>query len=148
MNRFLRRPATNAIGLSAFTAFYGVVFLAFPAALKSQVGQSNLPFWRLWDSFLSHNIQTAVAIALIVITAFIAVFLFAKHKPYDEFHTTILIKCLAVSIILALAAIAAFFVAMLCDPVGIVSKFVLFITVNWSTVVAADLVYLLLCKGR
>lgn len=148
MNRFLRHPLTNAVGVSLFTAFYSVIFLAFSETLKSQIGQSELPFWEFWDKMLSNNILSIVAVVLIVITAFILAILLIKHKPYDEYHTTILIKCLAVSIILALAAIAAFFIAMLLDPVGIISKFALFITVNWSTVVLADLIYLILCRRQ
>lgn len=146
MNRFLRHPLTNAVGIGLFTIFYSVIFLAFPGLLKAQTGQSNKPFWIFWDNMLSKNILTYVAITLIVITLIIIAFLLIKHKPYDEYHTAILIKCLAVSIILALAAIAAIFIAMLLDPVGIISKFVLFVTVNWSTVVLADLLYLILCR--
>ena len=68
---------------------------------------------------------------LVALTFVVVVLLMVKHKPYDEYHTNILVKCLAVSVILTLAAIAIFFVIVLIDPTQIISKFPLFITVNW-----------------
>jgi len=147
MNRFFRHPATNAVGLSVFTSFYSVVFLAFPDRIQSQIGMATRPFWQSWDTFLSFGSHRYIAFILIALTAFIVAFLFIKHKPYDEYHTAILIKCLAISVIITLAAIAVFFVVVLIDPAGIIGKFTLFIAVNWSTVVLADLTYLLIC-GR
>ena len=147
MNRFFRHPATNAAGISVFTSFYSVVFLAFPDRIQSQVGIVASPFWQSWDTFLSFGVHRYIAFILITLTAFIVAFLFIKHKPYDEYHTAILIKCLAISVIITLAAIAVFFVVVLYDPSGVIGKFTLFIAINWSTVVPADLIYLLIC-GR
>ena len=147
MNRFFRHPATNAVGLSAFTLFYGIIFLAFSDRIVPIANTSANSFWQCWNFILAHGGHRYVAIVLIALTAIVVTLLLVKHKPYDEYHTDILIKCLAVSVILTLAAIAAFFVIVLIDPAQTVSKFTLFITVNWTTVVFADLIYLLLC-GR
>lgn len=148
MNRFFRNPITNAVGISIFTAFYGVIFLGFSNLITSQTGISTSPFWKAWDDFLTIGGYKYIAIILIAITIFIVAILLLKHKPYDEYHTTILIKCLAISVILTLGAIAIFFIAILIDPVGIISKFTLFISLNWTTVVLADLIYLLLCRRK
>ena len=147
MNRFFRHPATNAVGISVFTLFYSIIFLAFSDRIQSQTGLAINPFWKTWDDFLTAGGHRYVAFVLIVLTVLVVAFLLIKHKPYDEYHTTILVKCLAISVVLTLAAIAVFFVVVLIDPTGIIRKFTLFITVNWSTVVLADLAYLLLC-GR
>ena len=147
MNRFFRHPAANAAGISIFTIFYSIIFLAHSSRLTSQTGTATHPIWKAWDSFLDIGGHRYTAFVLIALTVLVVVFLFIKHKPYDEYHTAILGKCLAVSCILTLAAIAVFFVVILIDPTQIISKFTLFITINWSTVVIADLIYLLLC-GR
>jgi hypothetical protein len=147
VNKFFRHPVTNAVGISVFSLFYGVIFIIFSNLIKSQVGISKQPFWQVWDTFLNQNGHQFIAFALLPLTAVVVLLLLMKHKPYDEYHTAILVKCLAVSVILTLAAIAVFFVVVLCDPNGIISKFTLFISVNWATVVIADLIYLLLC-GR
>ena len=147
MNRFFRHPATNAVGISVFSLFYGVIFLAFSERVQSQAGVAVNSFWKLWDAFLKDGGHRYTAILLMALTVLVVVLLLAKHKPYDEYHTAILVKCLAVSVILTLMAIAVFFVVVLIDPAQIISKFALFITVNWSTVVFADLIYLILC-GR
>jgi len=144
MNRFFRHPITNAVGISAFSLFYGMIFLAFSEHLQSQAGQEA----NIWDSFLMHGGHRYIAYVLIALTAIVVALLLLKHKPYDEYHTTILIKTLAVSVILALAAIAVFFVIILIDPSQIISKFTLFITINWTTVVLADLIYLILCGKK
>ena len=147
MNRFLRHPATNAVGISVFSLFYSFIFLVFSNRIQSQTGSGTNSFWKLWDSFLIHGGHRYTAFVLVALTVLAAVLLLVKHKPYDEYHTTILVKCLAVSVILTLAAIAVFFVVVLIDPTQIISKFTLFVTVNWATVVLADLIYLALC-GR
>jgi len=146
MNRFFRHPLTNAVGISAFSLFYGWIFLAFSDRLQSQTGTASLPIWQVWDSFLNFGGHQYVAIALIALTVVIVVLLLVNHKPYDEYHTAILIKCLAISVILSLAAIAVFFAVVLFDPTQILSKIALFITVNWTSVVFADLIYLFLCR--
>jgi len=147
MNRFLRHPATNAVGVSAYSLFNSILFLVFSDHIQSQTGLAATSFWKVWDAFLSHGGHRYTALILVALTSVIVTLLIVKHKPYDEYHTAILVKCLAVSAILILAAIAVFFVVVLIDPTQIISKFTLFITVNWATVVLADLIYLILC-GR
>jgi len=148
MNRFFRHPATNAVGVSVFSIFYSVIFLAFSERIQSGTGPASNSFWSVWDKFLDCGGHRYAAFILIALTAVVVVLLLAKHKPYDEYHTTILVKCLAFSVILTLAAIAVFFLVVLIDPTQIISKFTLFITVNWSMVVLADLVYLLVCMRK
>ena len=148
MNKILRHPATNAIGISLFSTFYAVIFLGFSGLITSQTGQSSNPFWAAWDGFLNAGGHQYMACILVTLTAVAVAILLLMHTPYDEYHTTILVKCLALSVIVTLAAIAVFFLVVLFDPVGIISKFTLFITMNWATVVIADLAYLFLCRRR
>jgi len=148
MNRFFRHPATNAVGISALSLFYGILFLAFSNRIVSQTGLATQPFWKAWDVFLGFGGHRYTAVILLALTILIVAWLLVHHKPHDEYHTAKLIKCLAISVILTLAAIAVFFVVVLADPTQIISKFTLFVSVNWSTVIFADLIYLVLCKVK
>jgi len=148
MNKFLRHPATNAVGLCVFSAFYAVMFLGFSDKITGAAGNAVGTFWRGWESFLIAGGHRITAVVLIVITLAVLALLLIKHKPYDEYHTAILIKCLSVSVILTLLAIGVFFFLVLLDPTAFLSKFMLFTTINWSTVILADLVYLLLCRRK
>ena len=147
MNRFLRHPATNAVGISGFSLFYGILFLALSQRVESQTGMATNALWRTWDAFLNVGGHRYLAVLLLGLTALVVILLLTKHKPYDEYHTAILVKCLAIACVLTLAAIAAFFMVILFDSTQIISKFALFAILNWATVVLADLIYLLLC-GR
>ena len=148
MNRFLRHPATNAACLAVFSAFYGVIFLGFSPRLRTGAGASRLPFWQAWDNFLLANGHRWLAIALLALTALAIVILLRHRSVYDEYHTAILLRCLAGAVVLALAGIGLFFALALLDPVGIVSKLALMVSLNWASVVLADLVYLCVCRGR
>ena len=136
MNKVLRHPATNAIGISVFSLFYGIIFLGFSNLLKLQTGQSESAVWKVWDAFLLADGHKYAACILLTLTAAVVGLLLFKHKPYDEYHTGILIKCLALSVILILAAIGLFFIIVLADPIGIISKLALFIMSNWALSIA------------
>lgn len=123
MKRLLKHPGTNAACLSIFSLFYALVFIL-----------------RLDKAVL--------AIALLLVTALVVVLLLARRKPFDEYHTALLLSCLAVALVLTLIAIAIFFLIVLYDPTQVIEKFTGFITIHWATVVLADLVFILLCRWR
>ncbi len=155
MKRILRHPATNAICISLFTAFYGLIFIATngQAAFENlldynSMKQSLNAFWTGWNNFLTAGHHLSVAYALIAITILIVVLLIRRRHAYDEYHTSLLIQCLAVAVVLTLAAIAVFTLVILNDPNGIAEKFLLFIVVHWITVVLSDLAYVILCRWR
>ncbi|MDR1795853.1 MAG: hypothetical protein LBR44_00160 [Clostridiales Family XIII bacterium] len=129
MRGLLRNPAFNAVCISVYSAFYGIVFIA--AAVRLERG------WQGW-----------LAAALLAATAVLAVLLVRRKRPFDEYHTAILVDCLVVSLILTCVAIAAFFLMVLRDPAGIVEKFTLFIVIHWVTVVCADYVFVLKCRWK
>jgi hypothetical protein len=147
-NRVLRHPATNAIGLAVFSAFYSVIFLGFSPCLLTGTGESQHPFWRAWDNFLLTQGHRWLAIILLVLTVIALAILLRHRSVYDEYHAAILLRCLAAALVLALAGIGGFFALVLLDPVGIVSKLALMVSVNWASVVLADLGYLLVCRRR
>jgi len=148
MNRFFRHPATNATGLAIFSAFYGVIFLGLSPRLLIDAGESQRSFWQAWDAFLLANGHRWLAIVLLALTALAIMILLQHRSVYDEYHTAILLRCLAAAVMLALAGIGMFFALVLLDPVGIVSKLALMVSVNWTSVVLADLVYLIVCRRR
>jgi len=148
MNRFFRHPATNAVGLTIFSAFYGVIFLGFSPRLLTGTGESQNAFWRAWDAFLLAQGNRWLAVALLALTLLCLVILLRHRSVYDEYQTALLVRCLATAVVLALAGIGGLFALVLLDPVGIVSKLALMVSVNWASVVLADLVYLIVCRRR
>ena len=148
MNKFFRHPATNAVGLAVFSAFYGVIFLGFSPRLLVGTGESQNLFWQAWDGFLLAQGLRWLAIILLVLTAIALAILLRHRSMQDEYQTALLLRCLSIAIVLALAAIGGFFALVLLDPVGIVSKLTLMVSVNWASVVLAGLVYLLVCRRR
>lgn len=155
MKRILRLPVTNMVCLSLFTAFYALVFIAtsrstwYKNLLESGDARPGVaPFWEGWSGFLAAGYHAYIAYAMIAITILIIILLMLRRHPYDEYHTSLLMQCLAVAAVLTLIAIAVFYLIVLGDPSIIVEKFTLFIVVNWTTVVFSDLVFVLLCRWR
>jgi len=155
MKRILRHPAVNAVCISLFTAFYGFIFIVtskhgeFKNLLYySNTKQPGNTFMKGWSNFLAEGYHDYIAYAMIIITFLIVVLLLLRRHPYDEYHTTLLINCLAVAAVLTLLAIAVFYLLILSDPNGIVEKFTLFIVIHWVTVVLCDLVYVNLCRWK
>jgi len=148
MNRFFRHPATNAAGLAVFSAFYGVIFLAFSPRMLVDTVESQHPFWRAWDAFLLAQGHRWLAVVLLALTVLALAILLRHRSVQDEYQTAILVGCLAVALVAALAFIGLFFALVLLDPVGIVSKLSLMASLNWASVVLADLGYLIVCRRR
>ncbi len=155
MKRILRRPVTNVVCISLFTAFYALVFMATSRSIwfkdllePSDAMQGAIPFWEGWRGFLATGYHAYIAYAMIALTILVVILLMLRRHPYDEYHTSLLMQCLAVAAVLTLIAIAVFYMIILRDPNGIVEKFTLFIVVNWTTVVLSDLVFVLLCRWK
>lgn len=151
MKRILKSPVVNAVCISLFTTFYAFVFYITTKSIdfkNSLQPQDTTTFWSAWSSFLAAGHQIYIAIALIVMTMLVVVLLIIRRRPYDEYHTTILMHCLVVAAILTLIAIAIFYLLILNNPVGVIEKFTLFIVIHWTTVIFANLNYILLCRWR
>ncbi len=155
MKNILKHPATNAVCLGLFTAFYGVIFITasqnsrFKSLLYySGAKQGMNPFWEGWSKFLANGYHAIIAYVLIALAVVVIALLILRRHPYDEYHTSLLVQCLAVAAVLTLIAIAIFYLMILCDPAGIIEKFTLFIAVHWVSIVMCDLTYVLLCRWR
>jgi len=151
MKRILKSPVVNAVCISLFTAFYAFVFYTTSRNVdfeNSLQFKDTTAFWSAWCSFLAEGHQLYIAIVLIAVTMLVVALLIIRRRPYDEYHTTILTHCLVVAAILTLVAVAMFYLLILNNPVGIIEKFTLFIVIHWTTVVFANLTYVLLCRWR
>jgi hypothetical protein len=155
MKSLLKHPAFNAICISLFSAFYGLIFIGTAAHyeykdtlyyLKDSVNAAG--FWSWWAHFLERGGHGLIGIALIIATVVLVVLLLTRRRSFDEYHIAILTECLVVSIILMCLAIAIFFLAVLSVPNGIVEKFTLFIVIHWVTVVCANFVFVLKCRWQ
>lgn len=155
MTRILRRPLVNAVCIGIFSMFYTVVFVvtatsASFSSILSYAGaeEASSAFWMGWSRFLAAGHHQYIAYVLLAATAVVVCLLFLRRKPYDEYHTAILLLSLVVALVLTLVAIAVFYLTMLADPTGMIEKFTLFITLHWATVVACDIAFVLLCGQR
>lgn len=152
MKSILKNPGINAVCISLFTSFYGLIFIVtsghveFESLLYYNQATSIHPFWAGWSSFLASGYHAYIAYVLIAITILVVLMLLFRRRPYDEYHVANLIQCLAAAAVLTLIAIAVFYLMVLSDSNGIVEKFTLFIVIHWTTVVLADLVYVLVCR--
>ena len=151
MKRFLKSPAVNAISVSLFSAFYWVLFVLLDGAtdyewIKYYDGNSR--FWAGWSGVILDGWLMIFANVLTGVTILVVVLLIIRRRSYDEYHTTILTHCLVVAIVLTMIAIAVFYLIIFCEPFWIAGKFTFFIVIHWSTVVFADLTYVLLCRWR
>ncbi len=153
MKQALKSPTFNAVCISLFTAFYAALF--FITSEHREFGRilsdgtlsgTNGDFWQGWANFLAAGHQVYIAAGLVIITLIVVALLLTRRRPYDEYHIAILTTCLIVAIILTIAAIAIFYLMILSKPSGVVEKFTLFIVIHWTTVVFADLTYVLLCR--
>jgi len=129
MKRLLKYPAVNAICIGMCSGFYALVFFAGCYGAKI-------------EGMLYYQCAAGVLLAL---TALVVILLL-RRRPYDEYYTSILAQCLMLAIVLTMMAIAIFYAAILHDPVDIIEKFTLFIMIHWSTVVFANLAFVLLCR--
>lgn len=148
MKRLLKYPATNAVCLSLFSAFYALIFLLNAGRQVPATGLAASSFWSTWSGFLSGGGQRSIALAMIVLTLLVVALLLTRRRLFDEYHTSILLACLAVALVLTLVAVAIFYLVILSDANGAAEKFTLFISVHWVTVALADLVFVLLCRWR
>ncbi len=155
MKRILSSPEVNAVCISLFTAFYGLIFIVTSGHIEfkrmlyySGAKHHANSFWEGWSDFLAAGNHVLIAYAMIAITILVVALLVLRRRPYDEYHTSLLSQCLAVAVVLTLIAIAIFYLMVLSDPNGIIEKFTLFIVIHWSTVVLADLVFVLLCRWK
>ncbi len=155
MIRILKHPLTNAVCISIFTSFYGLIFIATSGHIEfgnllyyCDTKRTANAFWEGWSNFLASGYHSYIAYGMIAITVLVVVLLLLRRHPYDEYHTSLLIQCLAVAAVLTLIAIAIFYLLILSESNGIVEKFTFFIVIHWTTVVLADLVYLLLCRWK
>ena len=157
MKHILKHPATNAACVSIFTAFYALVFILTSGKVEiarilyyANQNQSLAEgsFWFEWSRFLAAGHHAYIAYVMIAVTLLLVFLLQSRRRLYDEYHVARLLSCLVIAMFLMLMAIASFFILVLFDPVGIVEKFTLFITIHWITVVFADLVYVLVSKEK
>ncbi len=152
MKHLLKNPVVNALGLSIFTAFYGFIFIftsghiEFNSLLYYNRAAADQYFWTAWSGFLASGSHAYIAYGLIAISILVVMMLLLRRHPYDEYHADVLIQCLAIATILTLAAIAVLYLMILSDANGIIEKFTLFIVIHWTTVVLADLGYVLVCR--
>ena len=151
MKQFLKSPTVNAVCISLFSAFYWLLFGLQAGTtdyewLKYYDG--NASFWSSWSDLILDGFLMVIANILIGVTILVVVLLIVRRKPYDEYHTSILTNCLVVAAVLTLIAIAVFYWIVLSEPFWIGGKFTLFIVIHWTTVVFANLTYVLLCRWR
>ena len=151
MKRLIKSPVINAVCISIFTGFYALIFFK---SLNDTGFENNYYYeatdfiWPAWYDFYAHERQRYIAYVLIAVTALVVALLMVRRRPYYKYHTNILFNCIIVAAVLTLASIAIFYLLVLDNPEGIITKFTLFIVIHWTTVVFTDLIYVILCSWR
>lgn len=143
----------NAVFLSLMSACYAFLFiltsdhLEFSRLLsKSNTLQSG--FWNGWSGFIRAGSMKYVGYGIIALTAVILVLMLLKRtKSYDEFQMSILSKSLIIAGILSIVMLPVLMVMLLSDTNYTVETIFLFGTVQWFSILFAELFYVVRYAG-
>jgi heme A synthase len=151
MKRLIKSPIVNAVCIGLFSLLYSICFGMSVGAVQHELQSDSLhshhPFWAAWSGFLAAGHGMYITWALAAVTILVIALLLLRRRPYDDYHTAILIHCLVAALVLTMIAIGVLFVLAL-SPAWIMSKITLFIAVHWATVVLSNLAYVFLCRWR
>ena len=144
--KILRNPKVNAAVIFILTAVYASVFIITPGHIEferllTHAATLNSAFWNAWSAFLTQgNLQY---IGYVVLAIPIVILSLIRKKNYDEYQTGILEKGFLVSGIVTACLFPAALLLVFSDPNYAVEALTLLVVVHWSTVLIADLAYVI-----
>jgi large-conductance mechanosensitive channel len=158
--KILRYPLVNGVFVSLFSCLYAVILIITSnhiefqrtlyytkakAANSHSLGNNSLS---KWGEFLYNGHQKYIGFAIIALTVFIIVLLILRKNVYDEYHVEILSKCFLTAGLITIVSAAIFFFLVLSEPTAIVEKIILFVILHWTSMLAADLIFILACRAK
>lgn len=144
--KIMRNPKMNSAIILIITVFYSSVFILTSGDIEfgrmlNHAGTLNNAFWNAWSAFLTHGNLKYVGYAYLVLAAAIVILSLIRKQNYDEYQTGILEKGFIVSGIVMVYLFPAALLLILSDTNYAIEALTLLVVVHWSTVLIADLTY-------
>ena len=143
-----RKPLVNAAVISVVSGFYSLVFILISGHIEferilNHAVTLNSTFWNGWSSFLQQGNIKYIGYAYIVLTLAIVILSLFRKREYDEYQSSVLEKGILVMGIVMMLLFPAALILTLSDPSYCVETMLFLIVGHWSTVLIADLIYVL-----
>ncbi len=144
--KILRKPQTNAAIISIVSIFYALVFILISGHMEferilNHADTLSSAFWTEWSAFLKQGNMKYIGYTYIVVALAIVLLSFIRKRDYDEYQTGILGKGVMV---MGTAMVFLFPIALLLvlsDPLYSIETLMFLVVAHWSTVLIADLIY-------
>lgn len=131
------------------TAVYSAVFIVTSGHIEfarmlhhSKTLQSA--FWNTWSNFLMQGNIKYIGYGYMMLAAAIVIFSLIKRQNYDEYQTAILEKGFLAAGMVMVCLFPVALLLVLSDPNYAIEVILFLVVVHWSTVLIADLGYVIL----
>lgn len=146
--KLLRKPIVNAAIILLVTAFYSLVFILTSGHMEfeSILNHSNTlnnAFWNNWSVFLAQGNLKYIGYAYIVFALFIVILTTIKKRDYDEYQVGILEKGLIIAGLVMILMLPLALLLVLSDPNYAIETLIFLVVAHWTTVLVADLIYVI-----
>ncbi len=153
--KFLRYPLVNGVFVSLFSFYYACILIITSNHIDFQrtlyytkAKAANSHYLSKWGEFLYNGNQKFFGFAMIAMTVLIIILLILRKNVYDEYHVEILNKCFLTAGLITIIFVAIFFFLVLSEPIAIVEKIMLFVILHWISMLVADFIFILACRGK
>jgi len=139
----------NAVFIGLMSVVYSFLFIFTSNNIeflrlmsKSKTLQSH--FWNWWSDFIKAGNMKYIGFTIISLTlTILLLMLFKRTKRYDEYQISILSRSLIVAGIISIILIPVIMVMLLSDPNYTIETIFFFATIQWLSVLIADLIYII-----
>ncbi len=147
--KMIRNPKMNAAVILIITAVYSQVFILISGHIEfkrmlSHAITLNSDFWNAWSNFLIQGNMKYIGYVYIVLAVVIVIFSFIRKRDYDEYQTGILEKGFIVAGMVMVCLFPLALLLVLSDPQYSIETIMLLVVAHWSTVLIADLAYVII----
>jgi len=146
--KILRKPQINAVIVSAVSMFYALVFILISEHLEftrilNHTETLNSYFGNGWSAFIKQGNIEYIGYAYIILALAVVIISFIKKRDYDEYQISILEKGIMImgAVMVLLFPIAL--ILVLSDKSYCVETLLFLVVAHWSTVLIADLIYVI-----
>lgn len=146
--KIMRNPKISAIIILIVTAFYSLVFIAtsehleFVRMLEHSHTLKSV-FWVVWSDFLLQGNLKYIGYSYIVLATAIIILSFTKKRDYDEYQAKIFEKGMLIAGIVMVCLFPLALLLVLSDPNYSIATLMLLVVAHWSSVLIADLIYII-----
>ena len=146
--KIMRNPKVNAAMILIITALYSLVFIVTSGHIEfermlNHASTLNNAFWNAWSAFLMRDSLKYIGYAYLVLAVAIVILSLIRKQNYDEYQIGILEKGFIVSGIVMVCLFPTALYLVFSDPNYAIEALTLLVVVHWSTVLIADLAYVI-----